>query len=115
MSTLSQAIPRQLGRSRTAQSESVFTAIVAGMVFLFCALSIVYLSHANAVATEGYKIKQLQEERTYLQAELDTWNLKLTRLQAIDALNKSEQVAQMVNFAEIPQFIERDTQVAFAQ
>lgn len=109
---MTQAFSRQLGKNRL-NSETLFTALVAGMVFLFCVLSIVYLSHANAVATQGYTLKQLQEDRAYLQAEVDTWNLKLTRLQALNVLSNSEKVAQMTKYQVTPQFIEKQEKVAY--
>jgi hypothetical protein len=94
------------------KSEVVFTSIIAVLVFIFCGLSLIYLSHANMVATKGYKIKKLQEDRSQLQAELDVWNLKLARLQSVHSLDNSSKITAMQKTEEAPQFIKTDTQVA---
>jgi peptidoglycan hydrolase CwlO-like protein len=109
---LTEAFTPQFGHAPSARQDTAFTAIIATIVVLFCVLSIVYLSHANVVATKGYQIKQLQEEKTGLQTNLDTWNLKLTRLQALNTLSDSNIVAQMQPYHELPQFIEKETQLA---
>ncbi|MBT4937451.1 hypothetical protein HON22_06055 [Candidatus Peregrinibacteria bacterium] len=94
------------------KSEVLFTSVVAIIVLIFCGLSLTYLSHANAVATKGYQIKQMQEERNKLQADLDVWNLKLVRLQALQNIASSSYVAQMEGYTERPLFIETTSEVA---
>ena len=96
------------------RSEVLFTSVVAVMVLIFCGLSLAYLSHANAVATKGYQIKQMQEERSKLQADLDVWNLKLARLHALQSIESSVYVSQMQSYTEKPLFIEKTSEVAVA-
>jgi len=98
--------------SLSHKSEVFFTAIVALIVVLFCTFSLIYLSHANSVATKGYEIKKLQEARSVINAELDGWNLKLTRLQSLNSLSGSDQIAKMGGYKDKIEFIEEKTKVA---
>ena len=67
------------------------------------------------VATKGYAMKTLQEDRAYLQSDLDTWNLKLTRLQALSVLAHAEHVQGMEDYSEAPVFVQPNTAVAMFQ
>lgn len=94
------------------KSEVMFTVLIGMLVSLFCFLSLIYLSHANSVATKGYTIKQLQEQKASLQAEVDLWNLKLVRLQALGQLESSEKFLSMLDYVDAPSFINLDNQFA---
>jgi len=98
--------------SGAARESILFHSVLAALVFVFCALSLVYLSHSNAVATKGYQIKQLQEERAFLQSENDIWNLKVTRLQSLQELESSVHVSQMSVISEPSVFIAKSSEFA---
>ncbi len=70
-----------------------------------------YLKHSNSVATLGYQIKQLQEEKNILRTEEDIWNLKLVKAQSLDRLEKSVLENTMITY-ENPIFINTESQVA---
>ncbi|PCI25036.1 hypothetical protein COB57_02290 [Candidatus Peregrinibacteria bacterium] len=82
-------------RSSFHKSEYTFYLLSSIAVALFCILSLVYLSHTNSVATKGYEIKQLREEKKVLQAELSKWNLKLVQTQSLQNLSASSTIQGM--------------------
>lgn len=84
----------------------VFTTIT-----LICVISLLYLAHANKVATKGYQLKNLKEERNLLMTENEIWNMKIARSQAIDTLKKDPLIAKMKTAGEL-KYIRTDTAVA---
>ena len=64
------------------------------------------------VATKGYTIKQLSEEKAELQNEVNIWNMKLARLQSLENMQASFKVKQMLTYTEMPRFVNGDSQLA---
>lgn len=96
------------------KSDMLFTSVVVTMVVVFSLFSLAYLSHANSVATKGYQIKQMQEDRSQLQADLDVWNLKLVQLRSLQSIASSSYVAQMESYQETSIFIDPNPSVAMS-
>ena len=92
----------------------MFTFIAGVLVLIFSGLSLIYLSHMNAVATKGYTVKKYQEKRIELQADLAIWNLKLSRLKSLDTLLSSSEVANMLPYIELPNYVQKDAQLALS-
>ena len=97
---------------RSTRSEWLFQILVVGMVIVFSVLSLIYLSHSNAVATSGYTIKQLQQEQVSLQNELAVERLKVSRLQSLQALEQSDKVVAMTGSVEVTKYVQTEAALA---
>lgn len=86
-------------------------ALVFSTITVICVISLLYLAHSNKVATKGYELKSLKEERTMLMTENEIWNMKIARSQAIEKIKSDPLIAQM-RPAEQPKYIRTDTAVA---
>lgn len=86
-------------------------ALVFSTITIVCIISMLYLAHSNKVATKGYELKSLKEERSMLMTENEVWNMKIARSQAIEKIKSDPLIAQMKT-AEAPKYIRADTAVA---
>jgi hypothetical protein len=77
------------------RNQQYFVLIMFFFLVSFFVVSFLYLKHSNAVATKGYEIKRLQEEQSYLESSLETWNLKKVKLMSLDNLKKQEKIIAM--------------------
>jgi len=86
-------------------------ALVFSTITIICVVSLLYLAHSNKVATKGYELKNLKEERSMLMTENEIWNMKIARSQAIENIKTDPVIAQMQEVTQ-PQYIRTDTAVA---
>ena len=86
-------------------------ALVFSTITIVCVVSLFYLAHSNKVATKGYELKGLQEERSMLITENEVWNMKIARSQAIEKIKTDPVIASMQEVNQ-PQYIRTDTAVA---
>lgn len=70
-------------------------ALVFSTITIICIVSLIYLAHSNKVATKGYELKQLKEERSMLMTENEIWNMKIARSTAIEKIKTDPLIAQM--------------------
>lgn len=86
-------------------------ALVFSTITIICVVSLLYLAHSNKVATKGYELKSLKEERSMLMTENEVWNMKIARSQAIEKIKTDPVIASMQEVNQ-PQYIRTDTAVA---
>lgn len=75
-------------------------------------LSIVFLAYSNSVATKGYALKELKNERAHLAEVNEAWNMRLSQARAVETLMASEKVQKMMATLDQPMFIRGDSAVA---
>jgi hypothetical protein len=61
------------------------------------ALGFWYLLLLNALATKGFELSELKNDRVRIQKELEKWDIALTIPASLYALGSSEQVQEMVD------------------
>lgn len=100
-------------RKKTLSQKVEFgvNALVFSTITIICVVSLFYLAHSNQVATKGYELKSLKEERSALMTENEIWNMKIARSQAIESIKKDPVIAKMQEVKQ-PQYIRTDTAVA---
>ena len=86
-------------------------ALVFSTITIICVVSLLYLAHSNKVATKGYELKSLKEDRSMLMTENEIWNMKIARSRAIEKIKTDPVIAQMEEVRQ-PQYIRTDTAVA---
>ncbi len=86
-------------------------ALVFSTITIICVVSLLYLAHSNQVATKGYELKSLKEERSMLMTENEIWNMKIARSRAIEKIKTDPVIAKMQEVKQ-PQYIRTDTAVA---
>ncbi len=86
-------------------------ALVFSTITIICVVSLLFLAHSNKVATKGYELKSLKEERSMLMTENEIWNMKIARSRAIEKIKTDPVIAQM-QVVKTPQYIRTDTAVA---
>lgn len=86
-------------------------ALVFSTITVICVVSLLYLAHSNKVATKGYELKNLKEERSMLMTENEVWNMKIARSRAIEKIKTDPLIAQMKELKQ-PLYIRTDTAVA---
>lgn len=91
--------------------EAGLTAMLFVMTTVICLLSLLYLSHANRVATKGHILKTLRDERANLITKNEVLDMKIADLQSLETLENDPVIASMVN-AEKPKYIRGDTAIA---
>ncbi len=67
---------------------------VIGALILMLAFLILF--HENANATNGYRLRNLESERSALLLELEILNMQAAQAQALESLNMDKQVQAMV-------------------
>lgn len=87
------------------------TAVLFVMLVIICLLSLLFLSHSNRVATKGYQIKVLRDERASLLTQNEVLGMKIADLQSLEALENDPKIASMVDAGK-PMFIRGDTLTA---
>lgn len=70
------------------------------VIGLFTAISMLYLAHFNSVATKGYELNRLQDERGNLITEHEIQNMRLSHAQALLTIQQSTKVSRMVKVRE---------------
>lgn len=84
-------------RRRTLEQEVRLGAVSLTVVVTLLALvvSLIYLAHANRVATRGYAIKKLEIEKTQLVTQNEIWRQQVSEAKSLTALRSSEAVSKM--------------------
>lgn len=85
-------------RRRTLQEEVRLGAVSLTVVVVLLALviSLIYLAHANRVATRGYAIKKLEIEKTNLITENEIWRQQVSEAKSLATIQSSGIVKKMV-------------------
>lgn len=86
--------PRRESLGRMVSSSTVLLMTVIGALILMLAFLILF--HENANATNGYRLRSLESERSELLLELEILNMQAAQAQALDNLNMDPQVQAMV-------------------
>lgn len=96
----------------SANIETALSTLLGVTVMLIVLFSIVFLAFSNRVATKGYALKELKNERAHLSEVNEAWNMRLSQARAVDTLAASEVAAKMVSMSTEPLFLRGDTAVA---
>lgn len=85
-------------RRRTLEQEVRLGAVSLTVVVTLLALvvSLIYLAHANRVATRGYAIKKLEIQKTQLVTQNEIWRQQVSEAKSLTALRNSDIVQRMV-------------------
>lgn len=105
----------RIGERKTTLSQKVHIGSVSLTIILIMLTSIVsmiYLLYANKNATQGYIIKNFQQERTNLILEAERWDMLIAKAKSLDVLKSSPLVSTMVKYKDPPLFIRGDSAVA---
>lgn len=89
-----QALPRRESLGRMVTSSTVLLMSVIGTLILILAFLILF--HENANATNGYRLRNLERDRSVLLLELEILNMQVAQAQALENLNADPQVQAMV-------------------
>lgn len=98
---------RTLSQQIRVGSVSLATVVI----LLTLAVTLIYLAHANRVATRGYVIKKLEAERRDGVTALEIWRQQVAESKSIERLADSPEIAKMVPVKN-PVFIELQPSVA---
>lgn len=82
---------QSLGRMVTQSTALLMTAI--GTLILLLAFLILF--HENSNATNGYRLRNLERERSVLLLEQEVLNMEVAQAQALDSLQQDPQVQAM--------------------
>lgn len=111
LSSLSSQRKQIRKKTLSERIEVGITAVLFIMLVIICLLSLLFLSHSNRVATKGYQIKILRDERASLLTQNEVLGMKIADLQSLETLENDPKIASMVN-VEKPLFIRGDTLTA---
>ena len=92
MPVTAQALPLKHARERRAQYPRYFklgyAGLLAGTVVAVCLLSILYLAQTGRVATRGYRLEQLQQERTRLKHDAEQYEYRIAAANRLDKIEE---------------------------
>ncbi len=80
-----------LTRASSRSVQWIFRIGVVAMVVL----GFLHLLLLNSLATQGFVLQSIKQDRLALQQELDDWNITLATVTSLYALQSSEQVQEM--------------------
>jgi len=83
---LMRAIP--LGRKRIETRSLNLTILFASALLLVTFLSLLYLSQASTVATTGYDVKRLEEEKAQWEIRNEQLRFKVAELKSLDRIER---------------------------
>jgi len=86
------------------------TFVVLGLALV---VSLVYLAHANRVATRGYVLKSLEIEKSNLITESEIWKQQVSEAKSL-AVIKNSPVVQEMREVDGARYIRADVSVALA-
>ena len=78
--------------ARTRLSEDIARgsfAMTITVVLIASFISLVYLSHANRIATRGYNIRTLEAERSAIITQFDIWNERVSKARSLAVIQDS--------------------------
>lgn len=90
----SSGAPRRVSLGRLVNSSTVLLMTAIGALILVLAFLILF--HENANATNGYRLRTLESERSALLLQLEILNMQAAQAQALESLNADTQVQAMV-------------------
>ena len=73
------------------------TFVVLGLALV---VSLIYLAHANRVATRGYIIKKLEFEKNNLLTENEIWRQQVSEAKSLETIKKSPVVKKMLRVTQ---------------
>ena len=78
-----------------ARQQLLITWLLRGGAVLVLGLSFLYLVLSNSIATKGFSLQELKENRIKIQKEVEKWDISLAIPVSLYALEASEQVQGM--------------------
>lgn len=69
------------------------------LIILVCVLGLLYLAQVTKTNAHGYKINELQQQQTQLNARHDELEVAAARLQAVDRVKDSKVAKNLVSVA----------------
>lgn len=87
-------------RTLSQQIEIGAVTLTFVVVLLACVVSLIYLAHANRVATRGYIIKKLEMEKTELVTENEIWRQQVSEAKSLTAVQTSDAVTRMAKIKD---------------
>lgn len=119
MNSVSFASPASTAAARSGENTRAlkrsFGWILRAGLLLVVILGFWYLMLLNSLATRGFVLEELKNDRQQIQKELEKWDIALTIPTSLYALESSEQVQEMT-VVEDPVFVEvRDGKLAMAE
>lgn len=93
---------------RLERSIGAFVLLGLGLILL---LAFLFLSSSNRIATRGYDLKVLENERAELLGENEILRMQIAEAQSLDRLAEDQVIQSMVKANE-PLYIRGDTAVA---
>lgn len=91
------------------QSTALLMTSIGALILL---LALLILFHENATATEGYKLRTLEHQRSSLLLEQEIVNMQVAQQQAIETLQKDKRITSMLTLNKAG-YIQADQSVAF--
>lgn len=79
---------------RMVNHSTVLLMVSIGVIILILAFLILF--HENANATNGYRLRSLERERSVLMLEQEVLNMQVAQFQALQNLNADPQVSGMI-------------------
>ncbi len=90
------ATPGIRRRTLSSRVELGATSLVFVVVALALVVSLIYLAHANRVATRGYILKQMETEKNTLITENEIWKQRVSEGKSLETIKSSPAVERMV-------------------
>ncbi len=94
------ATPGIRRRTLSSRVELGATSLVFVVVALAFVVSLIYLAHANKVATRGYILKQMETEKNTLITQNEIWQQRVSENKSLEAIKNSPAVERMVSVKE---------------
>lgn len=70
-------------------------------IVLFLVLSLFYLAQANQIATKGYKIRELEQQKTQAFEKQERLKVEAARLRSVKEIQNSASSSEMIPATEI--------------
>lgn len=110
--TIQNAAPKMQSAEQALRTARSFGMIIKLGFVLAAILGFWYLTLLNSIATRGFVLSELKNERQLLQRELELVDIRLTIPTSLYALGSSEQVQEMAVIEDKEFLRVRDDQVA---
>lgn len=105
----SSAIPKRSSLGKLVDQSTVLLMIAIGSLILLLALLILF--HENANATKGYRLRNLEQERSQLLLREEVQNMHISQQQSLEVLQADPKIQSMIP-AKNPVYVEGGTAVA---
>lgn len=77
------------------------TSLTFFTVILIAVVSLVYLTHANQNATQGYVLKELEQSRAELLTKNEVLDMQIAEIKSLRSLSGDNKIASMVDSPEV--------------